>query len=161
MLIGDPQRPIQLSGGNGSSWRQGAYEVWHVEFPNIRQGSVSIRGKEAVLWIDRQDPAAGRMTQVIVYVEGTSRIQDGSHRDRPLPIANSPNRSWMVRLHSSAGIAVQVNQMPPPQPPPAIVGRAKMFRQRTTNRVQPAQFVGPPERAPSLSAEWPVQWSAE
>lgn len=122
----DPSQPITVAADWCSRWQQGVYEVYHLRGDcYLNQGLTYARGPEAVLWIDRTQPA-GHPTKVIAYLEDHEGqgvmidYRDESARSA-LTSAQSLGReqasTWFRRLYTSAPLRLK---LPPPADKAAI-----------------------------------------
>lgn len=108
----DPHQPITVAADWCSRWQQGVYEVYHLRGNcYLNQGLTYARGPEAVLWIDRTQPA-GEPTQVIAYFEdlaGQSVSID--YRDASAAaqtLGREQTASWFKRLASSVPLRLKL-----------------------------------------------------
>lgn len=154
--IADARAPITVTAQQAQRWQEGQYLVWLLHGQcEIQQGPVSVRGADAVLWVDRGDPVQHEPSKIIAYLEQGVTIdcaQAGQHRSATTP-GTQPvqGRSWLGRFHTTAGIDIRAPLAgPQPDARPPMVQRsmeALDWTQRST--VQPAQYLSP---APSPAA---------
>lgn len=146
----DPRAPIEVAGQYAAQWQQGQYEVWHIGGNcEIRQGNLSARGREAVLWVDRSDATSGRPHKVVAYLEGDVSVASqhsgaahGETRERANEIRD---QHWLGRFRSSAGVNVHVvPSSGEPRVKPAVYQRGlDAHWNEHQQSVQPAQFTQP------------------
>ena len=117
----DPIEPITVAADQCTRWQQGVYEVYHLAGNcYLNQGLVYARGPEAVLWIDRTQPA-GEPTKVIAYFE--DRSGDGvmvDYRDKSATaqaLGREQAPTWFRRLYTSAPLRLK---LPPPSAEPSV-----------------------------------------
>ncbi|MDZ4821322.1 MAG: hypothetical protein SGJ20_20360, partial [Planctomycetota bacterium] len=74
--------PIVVSAKQGSTWKQGVYDVWLLEGDcSVRQGSLNVNGKECMLWVERQGDFGNPTHKVLVYVDGQVQISQADPRN--------------------------------------------------------------------------------
>jgi len=159
----DPKAPVTVRAESSTRWREGAYEVWHLRGNcEVRQGDLSTRAQEAVLWIDRGEPFAGEPDHIIAYFEGSVSVErlreGGRHRATGRQADSMIADHWLARFNTLAGVQ---SQMPlpgvtPRVPPPAyqrgVAARKSELRRLSSSQynVRQAQFESLP--APAQSA---------
>lgn len=128
----DLQRPVSITAGTATHWKQGQYDVYVLRGDlQIKQGDTVATAPEAVLWIDRAEPYTGRSSKVIAYLEGPQgsvRVDFGRGGDPHALTGRKAqslvDRSWLGWFHTQAGIELSV-PVPTgePQVKPAIFER--------------------------------------
>jgi hypothetical protein len=143
----DRNAPMAISAQAANRWQQGSYDVWLLRGDClIQQGKGYVRGREAVLWIDRPEGTESRPTKVIAYFEGDVQLVADRQTGQP----RLSDSAWLGRLTSVAPVQVQIgNVVGKPDVLPPSYWRA-MERRRPTNadsqwhsRVEPTQFTAP------------------
>ncbi len=134
--------PIVVEAELAEHWRQGSYEVWHLQGNClVVQGETEIRGPEAVLWIDEVvSSEADQPAKVLAYFErGTTEsvrlIYGGSHLRGAEGIASRRDATresgerietptWFGRLTTRGAIDLRLPAMAPaPERVPPIFER--------------------------------------
>jgi hypothetical protein len=156
--------PISLTADEGSNWRQGAYEIWHLRGNlSVTQGATSASASEAIVWLDRggvePDTSLGAplassfdgadaltatptVTKLIVYFEGDVVAQHNSD-NQPMRMTD---QNWLTRFYSQLPPRVSVaRRLAPTDTRPAMLARATAARHgpHLDTAVAPAQFSQP------------------
>lgn len=148
----DPGAPITVRADRAARWRQGNYDVWHLQGNcQIQQDRVLARGHEAVLWVDIAPPGDARPAKLIAYLEGDVWVdhnhQGSSHAATGRAAQSMAGRTWLGRFETRARILMQVPLAEAPTAQPAVYQRGTAARQR---ELQPVQFT---EEIPTPAAE--------
>ena len=150
-----PNAPITIRATSGSRWYEGDYEVWSLRGDcTIEQGNVTGKSQAAVVWINRADSSRSEIDKVIAYLENGARVDFGSEPPAPgadaKPSSSFHGESWMGHFHSSIGVSVHVgSKAAEPVAKESTVARGNQAWNRDIERrVQAAQFIEQPQRAP-------------
>ncbi|MFO7906011.1 MAG: LPS assembly protein LptD [Pirellulaceae bacterium] len=167
--VADVFAPIRIEGRRATCWQQNAVKVWVVKQCVIRQGAMSARGDEAVLWVDRAAPLSDRESRIRVYLEGSAAVdfqREGEVRPATGRAAQSiRDHSWSGRLVSRGPVDIQVEEVSTAtESRPAIYerARAELFGGATGGPVRLAQSTAPSSRPtpPTQSLEAPADAGA-
>ncbi len=146
--LADPQTLIWITADEANRWQQGSYEVLHLRGRcQVKQGDVTARGREAVLWITRAEPGSGRLNKVICYLEGDATVdfaRDGQpHATTGRNAQSIVGLTWFGRFHSLAGIHTRILSVGggPEVKPPIFHRGWDLLRPEQSVGTQPAQFV--------------------
>ncbi|MCA9102878.1 MAG: LPS-assembly protein LptD [Planctomycetales bacterium] len=156
----DLASPISLSADEGTTWQQGAYEIWHLRgHLEVAQGDTNAHADEAIVWIDRSgivadtptdEPLASAdrltatptITKLIVYLEGNVVARHTSP-GRPMEMTD---RNWLARFYSQQPPRVNVaRRLAASDQPLALFARARAARDATLHdaAVTPVQYTQP------------------
>ena len=150
-------------------WQEGVGEVWVLRGQcEVAQGSVTARGREAVLWVTRGEAFSGQNSQIIAYFEGDVSVdyrpETGPHSPTGARTQSVRDQHWLGRFSTSTELEIQAPVTGfPPKVQPAILQRGLAARDADgAGSVRPAQFSTAlpgylPER-PSVPAG-PPAWS--
>ncbi|MCA9203926.1 MAG: LPS-assembly protein LptD, partial [Planctomycetales bacterium] len=102
--VASPQSSIHVRADGGRRWKQGEYDVWHLQGNcEIRQDQVVGRATEAVLWVDRASPHSGQPTKAIVYLDGEVTVEHGGGSSTGGDATNGASltgRTWLGRFYT-------------------------------------------------------------
>jgi len=146
-----PGDSIVVTAGAANHWREGAYEVWALRGDcRIAQGTSFAHSDEAVLWIDRADPASSGQGKIIAYLEGGVEVE--LHRDGEK--AAMTDRAWLGRFYTAGEIRLQVPYVAgEPDVKPAVYHRGMQHRYPpSADTIQRTQFTRFPRRAGETAA---------
>lgn len=107
----DPQRQILFTAARANRWRQGQYDVWHLQGQcEIKQGELSAHSHEAILWIDIGDPYTRSPDKIIAYLEGEVGVEFGLSDPNDLGLGRQriEGQRWLGRFETERGIDVEV-----------------------------------------------------
>ena len=147
--VGDPRAPITVRAGQSQRSQEGAYVVWVLHGGcEIRQGPLTARSRDAVLWIDPGEPLEGEPSKIIAYLENDVWIdcarEGPPHRRTGRPAQSITGRTWLGRFHTTAGIDIDAPLTGPPAERPLLVQRGlEALEWNRREPVLPAQFVSP------------------
>lgn len=173
--------PIRISADRAYRWRQDGEDVWLLQGGcEIAQGETTIRGEEAVAWIERPEEKGGAIERVAAFVSrgvvidqrgkaGGGGREDGrtpSGAESQVPGPRAPSDKdrqtavpWFGRLYSDRAVEFQVRQIlgePPVKPAlyQAAVERRSPPRTEGIQRTQFSEFA--PERIAPPQTSSPV-----
>ncbi|MDP7015670.1 MAG: organic solvent tolerance protein OstA [Pirellulaceae bacterium] len=138
----DTKAPVAVTASSGKRWRQGAYEIVWLRDCEIRQGALTARASEAVLWIDQASPFSNGMTKVLTYLEagryGQVVLEHQNGVGAPQRVVD---KSWFGRLYTEAAVRIDapVSQADPKSPPP-VYHRGRQAGPFADKAVRPAQL---------------------
>ncbi|HWB00766.1 MAG TPA: hypothetical protein VG713_19875, partial [Pirellulales bacterium] len=120
------ENAVEISAGQASRWMQGAYEVWLLSGNcTIKQGTMSTRSRDAVVWVKRSGDFGDRQNLVTAYLEGDVHI-DYQRAGFPYQL---DDQTWFGEFFSTANIELRTPPpLPEPAKKPAIYDRAEAKR---------------------------------
>lgn len=147
--------PISISANQASRWKQGSYDVWHLQDNVIvSQGRTTVSAANAIVWYEKPDAEKKLPGKVILYCEGQ---QGDGRRDRgtsglvtvtqqrpgtPHSITGQAAdrqelKSWLGRFYSDFGVQFKTPIVgPSPQKVPAIFDRGLIARKKEAAETQ-------------------------
>lgn len=158
--VADPSNPIRIDGENAVHWQEGTAEVWVIHNGTIRQGQVTARAEQVVMWMIQEGSDNTARHVAIVYLEGSADVDFA--RSGPVNAATEKraqsirDHTWFGRFTSDWDIEVRAPvNAESPYTKPAVYEHAQTAWQQASGPVQPAQLtqpepIGPPPMA-SLS----------
>ena len=143
--VADLFAPIRVAGQQAARWQQGAVEIWVVRQCVIRQGDLTARGDEAVLWVDRGSALSGKESRVTLYLEGSAAVDFGRggqvNPGTNLAAQSIRDHSWFGHLVAQASVDIQVRDVvSDPDVPPAVYQRGVQAFDSAAGGVRLAQF---------------------
>lgn len=148
--VADLFAPIEVEGTEAVRWHQNAVEAWVVRQCVIRQGVMTARAEEAVLWVDHGSVLDRKETRATVYLEGSVEIDFG-REGQVHPVTGRAAQSirdhtWFGRLVAQAPINFKVRHVTSdPLERPAVYHRGyARFERATDTGVRLAQFTTQP-----------------
>ena len=117
--VADSRASIVVSAERSQRLQEGQYEVWVLQGRcEIRQGDVTARSQDAVLWIDASQDPASSPSKIIAYLEHDVMVDWGRtgppHSGTGKQAQTIIGRSWLGRFHTTAGIEMRVPEEGPP-----------------------------------------------
>jgi hypothetical protein len=138
----DPGEAIVVAADAANRWTQGEYEVWLLRGRcSLKQGLVTARSDEAVLWIERAERSDQKRNMVIAYLEGGVQIDYRQNK----AAARLAEKSWLGTFYSTARLDLRLpNPDVEPEPKPPIYLRGMAQRNPFGSRaVRQAQYAAP------------------
>ena len=135
----DPSRPIYISADSARRWQQGDYEVWLLRGDcSLRQGFLTARSRDLVLWIERAESGNRWQNKVIAYFE-TSVTLD---RAEPGASWHVSERSYLGRFYSTEPIQIRTPspEGEPLRKPEVFNNAIRRLDPRTSAPVRQTQF---------------------
>src|SRR5262249_6432426 len=144
---------VEISAEEASSWREGAYEVWHLRRGvKVRQAHTRATSDEAICWVlrstNREEPS-----RVIAYFEGNVQVDElrggDAHATSGAAAQTYRDAKWFSRFETRDRIELSVplsGRVTETRPPIYRRGlEARSGTQQRDESVKPAQFTGTPE----------------
>ena len=102
----DSNTPITIQSQSASRWEEGAYEVLCFDGPcEIKQGTRTIGGRQAILWIERAEPYSFKPHKIIAYMDGVL-IHDS--QDAAVRVES---KTWLDRLYTHQPLQLSINSI--------------------------------------------------
>ena len=155
----DDNAAISIAADHAQHWQQGSYEVWHLTgHCRVRQGATDIHGPEAVLWVEKRDPAkTENVTKVIAYLEAKpgesvtiASLAATTTKQEAAPIAGElRSPEWFGRLVSRRPLDMQLPaaEVTPADKPPIVARGLAHFGPQSYTVNQPIQPAEPVQQA--------------
>jgi len=154
-----PLDSIVVTAEAANRWTEGAYEVWALRgHCRIVQGASFAQSDEAVVWIDRHNPASPGQSKIIAYLEGGVEVE--FHRGQEK--ASMTDRAWLGRFCTVGEIGLQVSYVAgEPDVKPAVYHRGMQHRYPpSADTIRRTQFTQLAQPAGETAAGGPVIASA-